>query len=240
MWDRGIQVTSAANVNAIPVAEFAFSQIVFCLKHGWKRVREVERERRFLRDDDGTPGSHGSTIGLLSLSRTGRLVAERLRSLEVEVIAYDPLASVVDAASLGVRLCSLEEVFRQSDVLSCHAPLLPSTVRLIRGFHFAMMKAGATFINTARGQIVHESEMIEVLQRRPDLFAVLDVTESEPPVPNSPLFTLRNVVMTPHLAGSVGRECRRMGRMMVDETRRYLCGESLQGEVRPDQLAFLA
>jgi phosphoglycerate dehydrogenase-like enzyme len=102
------------------------------------------------------------------------------------------------------------------------------------------MKPGATFINTGRGGLVRESEMAEVLRARPELWAVLDVTELEPPLPDSPLFELRNVVLTPHIAGSMGPECRRLGIMMVDEVERYLAGQPLLGEVRQQQLPVIA
>jgi len=87
---------------------------------------------------------------------------------------------------------------------------------------------------------VREPEMIAVLAQRPDLFAALDVTYPEPPVENSPLFTLPNVFLTPHIAGSIGPECHRMGRMIVDEVRRYLAGEPLLGEVLRENLPLLA
>ena len=102
------------------------------------------------------------------------------------------------------------------------------------------MKLGATFINTARGGLVNEDELAEVLRRRPDLFAVLDVLAHEPPRPTCPLLHLPNVVITPHIAGSLGPECRRLGRMMVDEVERFLAGEPLQGEVRREQMEVTA
>jgi len=187
------------------------------LKHGWQRVREVREERRFRKEDKHMPGAYCSTVGLLSLSRTGRLVAEHLRRLDVHMIAYDPLVTAAEGKALGVRITSLDEVFAQSDVVSCHTPLLPETTHLLRQQHFDCMKTGATFINTARGPIVNETEMLHVLAGRPDLFAVLDVTDPEPPAANSLLFTLPNVIITPHIAGSLGAECQRLGRMMVDE-----------------------
>lgn len=240
LWARGVRVTCAAAMNAIPVAEFTLAQIVFCLKHGWQRVREVQQERRFRKEDEHMPGAYRSTVGLISLSRTGRLVAERLRSLDVDVIAFDPVAPPESASALNVRLCSLEELFAAADVVSCHTPLLPETRGMLRGGHFAAMKPGASFINTARGGLVQEPELIRVLTQRADLLAVLDVTDPEPPDPSSPLFTLPNVVLTPHIAGSLGRECRRLGRMMVAETQRLLRGEPLQGEVSRAQLSRVA
>ena len=106
--------------------------------------------------------------------------------------------------------------------------------------HFAAMKRGATFINTARGGLVRETELAQVLRERPDLFAVLDVSDPEPPAANSVLFGLKNVVLTPHIAGSMGPECRRLGAMMVDEVGRYLTGKPLLGEVQQRQLSVIA
>ena len=102
------------------------------------------------------------------------------------------------------------------------------------------MKPNATFINTARGAVVREAEMIETLRHRPDLQAVLDVCDPEPPAPDSPLLTLPNVVLTPHIAGSMGTECRRLGRCMVDEVRRYLAGEPLHWQITEADAARLA
>ena len=240
LWARSVRVTGAARANAIPVAEFTLAQVIFALKHGWQRVAEIRTQRSFRKSDPTMPGSCGSTVGLLSLGHTGRLVAERLRALEVNVLAYDPHVAPEDAARLGVTLCSLDEIFARADVVTCHTPLLPDTTHLLRRAHFARMKPGATFINTARGAIVHEPELIAVLRARADLTAVLDVTDPEPPAPNSPLFTLPNVVLTPHIAGSLGPECLRLGRMMVEEADRYLRGEPLIGEIFADQIPFLA
>jgi phosphoglycerate dehydrogenase-like enzyme len=125
-------------------------------------------------------------------------------------------------------------------VVSLHAPLLPQTTGLIRREHFAAMKPGSTFINTARGAIVRESEMIDVLHERPDLQAVLDVTEPEPPPPDSPLFKLPNVALTPHIAGTCEREAARLGRAMIDEFHRWRRGEPLRYQVTAAQAAHLA
>jgi phosphoglycerate dehydrogenase-like enzyme len=115
--------------------------------------------------------------------------------------------------------------------VSCHAPLVDDTRGLVTGAHLAAMKTGATFVNTARGAVVRESELVEVLAGRPDLEAVLDVTDPEPPAPGSPLYTLPNVVLTPHIAGSVGHERRRLGSAIVEELRNYVSGLPLRWEV---------
>jgi phosphoglycerate dehydrogenase-like enzyme len=87
---------------------------------------------------------------------------------------------------------------------------------------------------------VRENEMIDVLKRRTDLWAILDVTHPEPPAPGSPLYTLPNVVLTPHIAGSVDKECWRMGRFMVDEIKRFLAGEPLKGQITRETAERLA
>jgi phosphoglycerate dehydrogenase-like enzyme len=239
-WERGIRITSAARANAIPVAEFTFAQIILGLKHAWRSAVATRVAQRYVRQVESIPSAYGSTVGILSLGVVGRLVAQRLRSLDVRVIGYDPYLTAQDAAALGIECVGLVELFTRADVVTCHTPLLPETTHLLREGHFAAMKAGATFINTARGAIVHEPELITVLTRRPDLFAVLDVTDPEPPVPGSPLYHLPNVLLTPHLSGSLGAECRRLGVMAIAEARRYLAGESLTGEVFRQDLPHVA
>lgn len=239
-WARGVRVTHAALENAKPTAEFTLATIILSLKRTWERIFLMREKKKYQQRNPLVQGSFGSTVGLLSLGKVGRLVAQRLASLDVQVTAYDPVVSPAEAAALGVQLCTLEEVFARSDVVSCHMPSTVQTKNILGHELFSSMKLGATFINTARGNVVKENEMIEVLRRRPDLFAVLDVTESEPPASDSPLFKLPNVVLTPHIAGSIGLECRRMGRMMVSEVERYLAGQPLLGELRREQLEILA
>jgi phosphoglycerate dehydrogenase-like enzyme len=102
------------------------------------------------------------------------------------------------------------------------------------------MKYGATFINTARGELVREVELIKVFTARDDLTAVLDVTSPEPPEDGSPLYTLPNVVLTPHIAGSLGRECRRLGRVMIDEFDRWSAGRPLRWQLTREKTRTMA
>ena len=102
------------------------------------------------------------------------------------------------------------------------------------------MRPNAVFINTARGAAVREKEMYEVLERRPDLWAILDVTDPEPPDPDSPLYRLPNVVLTPHIAGSLDGECARMGLYMTEELERFIAGEPLKWAVSEEQFHVMA
>ncbi|MCX5663043.1 MAG: hydroxyacid dehydrogenase [Planctomycetota bacterium] len=238
-WTRAIPIVSAWAANAVPVSEYTLATILLSLKRFWTYAGEVKRLGHY----PGTQpvaGGFGSTVGLVSLGMIGRRVAELLRPFDVKVIAYDPHFAPADAAGLGVELVSLDEVFRRSDVVSLHTPWLPETEGLVTGAHFESMKPHATFINTARGAVVREPEMIAALQRRTDLHAVLDVTHPEPPSAGSPLYSLPNVTLTPHIAGAVGPECRRLGRYMIEELDRWLVGQPLRWQVSKERAQTMA
>ena len=238
-WERTIPITSSYAANAVPVAEYTLAQIILCLKRAWQQVFAIRSRHDYVRSMT-VPGAYGSTVGIISLGMIGRLVARRLQELDVCVVAYDPFVEPDSAADLGVELCSLEDVFRRADVVSLHTPWLPQTEGMIGGAHFAMMKEGASFINTARGAVVREHEMLNVLKIRRDLFAVLDVVWPEPPADDSPIFDMENVILTPHIAGSLGDECRRMGRIVVEEVNRFLHGEPLHWAISRERAEIMA
>jgi phosphoglycerate dehydrogenase-like enzyme len=242
-WERSIVLTNARAANAIAVAEFTISQILFGLKHGWQLVREIRRDKGWSEEEKRTttlPGNCGTTVGLISLGAVARCVLEKLVHYEHKRLVCDPFATEEEIRRFGSAPASLDEIFEKSDFVSLHTPLLPETRGMIRGTHFEVLKAGATFLNTARGAVINEPEMIDVLQSRPDVTAILDVTVSEPPPPDSPLYTMDNVVLTPHLAGVHQAECRRMGALMAEELRRYVENQPLQWAVTKETLAAMA
>lgn len=240
-WEGNVLLTSARAGNAVAVAEYAVATILFSLKRGF-HFAQVMRQRQGPPEsgDRWVPGAFETTVGLISMGSVARVLLEKLRVFDLKVIAYDPYLSASEAARLGIELVSLEEVFRRSEVVSLHTPWLKETERMIRGHHFLAMKRGAAFINTARGAVVHEPEMIAALEARPDLSAVLDVTYPEPPPKGSPLYTLPNVILTPHIAGTMDTECRRMGRLMIEEFQRYAHGEPLHWPVTRENFDLLA
>ena len=239
-WDRGIIITCAVSANAIAVAEYILSQILFSLKSGWRHVMAIKARRREGWKQLPLPGAYNSVVGLVSLGTIGRRVCELLRPFEVEVIACTRFTTAETVRSLGAERCPLDEIFRRADVVSLHTPSLPETRGMITGEHFASMKNNSTFINTARGTVVRQDEMIDVLKKRPDLWAILDVTDPEPPAADSPLYTLPNVILTPHIAGSLDAECRRHGRYMVEELRRYLSGRPLRWRIDRQRARIMA
>lgn len=239
VWRKGIRVTSAVSANAAPVVEFTVAQIVLCLKRVWQHAFELRQARRWVQSDPGA-GGYRSSIGIVSVGEIGRRVIERLALMDVEIIAYDLEPDRALAKTYRVRYVSLEELFTTSDVVSVHTPLLDETRGLIGEKLLRMMKPGASLINTARGAVIHEPGLVHVFTDRPDLFAILDVTDPEPPAPDGQIWALPNVVLTPHIAGSRGGECARMGRWMLEEMRRYRAGEPLRWPITPDSVGIRA
>lgn len=239
-WKRGIRITHAANANGIIVAQYTLGQIIMSLKGVWQYMQQTRTERAF-NQHPGYAGLSGSKVGIIGLGMIGRHVCELLRPFDVDILAYDPYIDTHHGNIKGVQLVDLETLFKEAHVVSLHAPWTSETEGLIRASHFESMLPHATFINTARGAIVRETEMISVLRQRPDLFALLDVTHPEPPPTDSELYDLPNVILTPHIAGVIEQnETATMGKTMLQELRRYLSGEPLQWEVSRDQLRIMA
>jgi phosphoglycerate dehydrogenase-like enzyme len=239
LWARGVRVTCAQAALAKGVADYACAAVVLGLKGVWRLAAEARRDRSWP-SYEGVNGAWGATAGVVSLGFTGRLVAQRLASLGVEVLAFDPFVAPAQAEALGVKLTGLEDLFSRSQAVSVHAPLLPATEGMVTGALLRQLPWGAVLVNTARSAVVRQDELIEVLGHRPDLTAVLDVTTPEPLPPGSPLFSMHNIVLTPHIAGTVGHERRRLGQAMVRELRRYVAGEPLKHEIDPSLLPLSA
>ncbi|CAM5257094.1 2-hydroxyacid dehydrogenase [Streptomyces spiroverticillatus] len=237
-WDRGITVSAAAGANALPVAEYTLAAILLAGKQvarAARRYRELNGTPHDWRTDLAASGNYRRTVGIVGASRIGRRVIELLRPFDVHVLLYDPYVSGAEAARLGVTPTDLGTLCARSSVVSVHAPQLPETRHLIGAAELAAMQDGATLINTSRGSLVDEAALLEQL-RTGRLDAVLDVTDPELPPPGSPFYTLPNVLLTPHMAGSFGNELHRMAAHALDELERYGAGLPFVEEVRPDGL----
>ncbi|NBE55742.1 hydroxyacid dehydrogenase [Streptomyces boluensis] len=221
-WDRGIVVSSAAAANAVPVAEYTVAAILFANK----RVLEIGglyREHRDVYDwSRRFPGfgNYRRTVGIVGASLIGRKVLELLRPYDLDLLLADPHVDAAQAAELGARHVGLDELVAESDVVSLHAPELPETRHLIDARRLAAMRDGATLVNTARGSLVDTAALTaEAATGR--IHAVIDVTEPEVLPATSPLYSLPNVLLTPHIAGSLGGELRRITSSAIDEVVRY-------------------
>jgi D-3-phosphoglycerate dehydrogenase len=143
---------------------------------------------------------HGETLGLYAFGNIARALAKRAQALEMRVIAYDPFVPAEKMAALGVEAVSLAQLAAQSDYVSCHLPLAPQTKGIIDASFFAQMKPTACFINTSRGAVVKEADLIAALRDKRIGGAGLDVFEKEPIAPDHPFCAMENVVLTPHSA----------------------------------------
>ncbi|RST06796.1 hydroxyacid dehydrogenase [Streptomyces sp. WAC05374] len=236
-WDRGIAVTSAAAANALPVAEYTLAAILLAGKRvlrAARRYAELRAEHDWL-SELADSGNHCRTVGIVGASRIGRRVLELLRPFDIHVLLYDPYLTPGEAAALGAVPVGLDELCSRADIVSVHAPQLPSTRHMIGAPQLALMPDGATLINTARGSLVDEGALLPHLTAG-RLHAVLDVTDPELPPPDSPLYTLPNVLLTPHIAGSLGNELHRMADHALDELERYAKGAPFRDPVRPSEL----
>ncbi len=241
-YGRGIRVTHAADANAVPVAEFTLAAILFANKRAFAF-------RHIYRDDpsrgtsyalmDQPIGNYRRTVGLIGASRIGRKVAAMLAGFDMSVLLYDPFVQAVDPITELTELVSLDTLMARSDVVSLHAPSLPTNNGMIGARQLKLMPDGATFINTARGALVDEAALLAELATG-RLQAVIDVTEPEIPAADSPFFTLPNVFLTPHIAGAIGTERARLGQMAVEEVERFVRGEPLLYEIEPELLERLA
>ena len=240
VWQRKIRVSSAWGINGASVADYTVGAILFSLKQGFSSAAAQRRQRSFTRLPLPA-GVCGSTVAVIALGASGRAVCEKLRPFGVRVIAHDPYVSPATSRALGVTaMVSLPEAFAAADVVSLHLPANDETRGIVRASHLRAMPIGATLINTARGMVIHEAELIEVLKERRDLTAILDVTEPEPPAPESPLFDLPNVVLTPHIAGALDRDARLLSRCMIEEFDRWSSGQPLKWEIAQGDIERMA
>ena len=239
-FEHGILLTNAQEANAVPVAEYCVSTILFSLKLGFRHLRSLHREKHWHRETDQIEGCYEANVGLISLGSIGRKTLKLLRSFNLRPLVYSTSLTVDKASQHGAELVGLEEIFARCSVISLHTPELPDTRKMIKAEHFRKMKPNATFINTARGGGVDQVGMITALRERPDITAILDVLDPEPPEDGDAIFDLPNVFITPHIAGSLGNERRRLGQTAIDECKRYLSGLPLQYEVKRQDLLRMA
>ncbi|MEU8569276.1 hydroxyacid dehydrogenase [Streptomyces pathocidini] len=240
VFARGIVVSSAAEANARPVAEYTVAMCVLAAKRSFALARAYTAgEPQHSYSPDRSPSLDGATVGVIGASRTGRLVIGMLAAYRTRILVHDPYLGADEARELGVETVGLDELCRAADIVTVHAPEIPETRHLIDDRRLGLMRDGAVLINTARGSLVDTEALVRhCAEGRID--AVLDVTDPEPLPPGHPLLHLPNVVVTPHVAGSQGREVRRLGEYAVAEVERFLGGRELRGLVRPEQLARLA
>lgn len=238
----GVKVFSAWAANAVPVAEYTTAQIVLAGKGFFQAARLAGggNYAQAKRQASLCSGNYGAKIGIIGAGMIGKRVIRLLKAYDFSVLVFDPFLPDDAARELGVQKTSLERLFRSCSVVSNHLADNAQTRGLLTYPLFSSMPRGAVFLNTGRGAQVVEADLCAALRERPDLTAVLDVTDPEPPPPDSPLFGLANCFLTPHIAGSSGDEVRRMSESMLAEFQAHLQNRPTRCEVTQEMLKTMA
>ena len=239
---RGVKVFSAWAANAVPVAEMAVAQIILANKGYFltNRLYHANGRRRAVEAFKKCNGNYGETVGIIGAGMIGTLVIKMLKAYKLKVIVFDPFLPDEKAQELGVEKCDLSELFERSFVVSNHLANNQQTRGMLNYDLFRRMRENAVFINTGRGAQVVEEDLVHILRERPDLTALLDVTNPEPPAEGHPFYVLPNCILTPHIAGSAGDEVARMGEYMLGECIAYLTDGIARYEVTEKMLETMA
>ncbi|MFA5096200.1 MAG: phosphoglycerate dehydrogenase [Candidatus Omnitrophota bacterium] len=198
---KGIIVMNTPAGNTISTAEHTISMIL-ALSRNIPQACASTKKGEWKRSKFMGVELYGKTLGIVGFGRIGREVAKRALSFGMRVLAYDPFLSRQIAESLGIKVVELNELFPQSDYITVHTPLTDETRHIISGPQFAMMKKGVRVINCARGGIIDEEALCAALEKGIVAGVALDVFEKEPVAADSPLLTMENVIITPHLGAS--------------------------------------
>lgn len=226
---QGIKICSATALQAVSVAEFALAQVLLAGTGYWRNSREcVNREASLVANNYRGHGNYENRVAIIGNGAISQKLQEFLGHHDLEVI--------VVPSRKEKRTVSLEEVFKTSFAVVNLLPDRDDNAGVLNGDLFASMIDSAVFINVGRGRQVNEPELIQVMKTRPDLTALLDVQWPEPPVDGSELYTLPNIKLSGHIAGSTGSELVRLSAGMIEEFLRFEKGEPLLYEVQPGQL----
>ncbi|MGI5899901.1 MAG: hydroxyacid dehydrogenase [Christensenellales bacterium] len=241
--EKGVNVFSAADANAIPVIEYTVAQIILAGKGFYQSARIYGSQGDHGRAKEyfsNLPGNYGISVGIIGAGKIGGGVLEKLMDYDIKTKVYDPYLPPEKAKALGAQQCSLEELFESCFIVSNHMANNEHTQRMLRYEHFSRMDDYGVFINTGRGAQVCEEGLARAMSEKPGRTALLDVTFPEPVQAESPFFQLENVILTPHIAGSAGNEVARMGRFMARECEAFLEGKPLKYEVTLKMLETMA
>ncbi|MFY1694762.1 hydroxyacid dehydrogenase [Solwaraspora sp. WMMA2101] len=242
VWRRGIRVSTAADANAVPVAEYTLAAIIFAGKKVPFIAADPDRAYRGWshHHGHGDLSNYRRTIGVVGFSRIGRRVVDLIGCLDTaRCLVADPYADPAEVAAAGATLVDLPEMLPHSEILTLHAPELPSTYRMIGAAELALLPDHATVINTARGSLVDPAALAAEC-RSGRLYAILDVTDPEPLPADAALRAAPNVMVSPHLAGSLGTEIRRLTDHTLDELARWTTAQPLHAEVTAEAFTLHA
>lgn len=234
--ERGVVVVNVPGANTYSTAEHAFGLLIALARHIPQAHHALAREGRWDRKTYVGTELYGKTLGIIGLGRIGSEVAVRARAFNMKVLAYDPYVPAARAEQLGVTLVQeIPELLPQVDFLSIHAAKTSESAKLIRAKELGLMKPSARIVNCARGGMIDEEALYEALSNKRLAGAALDVFATEP-CPSSPLYSLPNVVVTPHLSASTEEAQDANGRYVAEYVLRVLRGELVAEAVNLPQV----
>lgn len=243
VWDRGVVVSSAAEANAYPVAQYTVSMILLAGKRAFRYAADYRNGIWRSSHVEPRDGNRHRVVGVIGASRIGRLVLPLLAAEGYRLLVSDPTLTRADARRLlpgaDLRLVDVDTLCREADIVSIHAPALPETHHLVDDRRLSLMRDGTILVNTARGSLVDTEALVRHCGAG-RIDAVLDVTVPEPLPPGHPLLAMPNVMVTPHIAGALGTEVSRFGDFAVAEVERFVAGKPLLGAVTADDLLWIA
>ena len=230
---RGIPVGNTPGILTDATADLAFALLLAAAR----RLVELEKYIRAGKWKTWHPSMllgmdlAGKTLGLVGFGRIGQAVAKRAVGFDLRVIFYDPTGKPEFGA---IKMNSLDELLRESDFVSVHTPLNESTRHMVNADFLSKMKPNAVFINTSRGPVVDQAAMYEALKAKQIFAAGLDVTDPEPLPLDSPLLTLENCVIVPHIGSASERTRDAMARLAAENLIAGLKGERLPHCINPE------
>jgi D-3-phosphoglycerate dehydrogenase len=219
----GVMVVNAPTSNIISAAELAIGHLLSLARHIPDANASLKQDKWERNKFTGVE-LYDKTIGIVGLGRIGSLVAQRLSGFGARLIGYDPYISPAKAEQMGVSLASLDEVMEQSDFITIHIPKTAETTGLIGAAQFAKTKKELRIVNCSRGGIIDEDALLEALKTNRIAGAGLDVFNHEPPK-GSPLLSLPNILVTPHLGASTEEAQEKAGISVAKSVRLALAGD---------------
>lgn len=236
---RDIPVCYTPGRNAPAAAEFALGLMLAAIKRIPAAHASLSRgdwRGEFYSYEENGMELEGATIGLVGFGSIGRRITSVLRAFGSEVLVYDPFVEPTEVEEAGARKAGLEELLRNSQVVSLHARLTGDTKGMIGSEQIALMSEGSVLVNTARGGLLDYDALCDALQSRHLGAAALDVYDEEPPPEGSRLFEAPNLVLSPHMAGATRQTAHRAADTAAAEVRRYVRGQKLAAVANRDAL----
>lgn len=227
----GILIASTPDQNAISVAELAIG-LMISLARMIPAANQDTKSGNWSRQQFLGSELYGKTLGIVGAGKIGYLTARRAQAFGMKILAHDPFISRdnILLSELNAELVSLDELLARADVVSCHLPATPETAGLLNAARFGRMKPSATFINTSRGEVVVEEDLVSALKSRTIAGAALDVRAVEPP-PRGELEQLPNLILTPHVAAFTHEAQDRVTKAICEDVARVLDGKPAQNAV---------